>query len=256
MTVHKGLLKVKWLLPAIFLINSWVSAQAQNPQVLFDQANSAYAKGDYAQAIDLYENILKSGVISGEVYFNLGNAYFKSDRIGYAILYYEKAKKYLDGDPSLDHNLKLARMRIVDQIDEIPVIFIEQWWRELIHLFPINTYLWLCLAFFTLLMLFLIVKIYLHRSWLKNLIWMILILFLLTVVCTTSQIYEFETTKFGIILDEKISVVSEPGLSGKEVFILHEGTKVEVKRQLDDWLEITIPDGKTGWVKKSDLDII
>ena len=59
-----------------------------------------------------------------------------------------------------------------------------------------------------------------------------------------------------LVLYEKISVVSEPGLSGKEVFILHEGTKVEVKRQLDDWLEITIPDGKTGWLKKSDLDII
>jgi len=256
MTLYKGLQQMKWLLPVIFLFQGWLSVQAQDPQVLFNEANNAYAKADYPAAIDLYQKILKNGMISGEVYFNLGNAYFKSDRIGYAILYYEKAKKYLDGDPSLDQNLKLARMRIVDQIDEIPVLFIEQWWQELIHLFPINTYLWFCLAFFTLFMLLLILRIFLQRPWLKNLIWITLVLFVATAIFTTSQIYEFETTEFGIILDNKISVVSEPGLGGKEVFILHEGTKVEVNRQLDDWLEITIPDGKTGWVRKSDLDII
>ena len=256
MTTFKVLPQMKWLLPAIFLITLWGSVQAQDYEALFTDGNNAYAKGDYQQAIDRYQEILKKGIVSGEVYFNLGNAYFKSDQIGYAILYYEKAKKILNGDPSLDHNLKLARLRIVDQIDEIPVLFVAQWWKALTHIFPINTYLWLSLALFTLLILLLILWIYLKKSWLKNLIWTLLGVFLLTVVFTTSQIYEFETSKFGIILDEKISVVSEPGLSGKEVFILHEGTKVEVNRQLDDWLEITIADGKTGWVKKSGLEII
>jgi hypothetical protein len=75
-------------------------------------------------------------------------------------------------------------------------------------------------------------------------------------IISSARIYEFETSEFGVILEEKISVVSEPGLSGTEVFILHEGTKVRINRVLDDWLEITIPDGKTGWLQASTLEII
>jgi SH3-like domain-containing protein len=69
-------------------------------------------------------------------------------------------------------------------------------------------------------------------------------------------IYEFETTKFGVILQEKVSVVSEPDIDGTEVFILHEGTKVKINRTLDNWLEISIPDGKIGWLQESSLEII
>ena len=73
---------------------------------------------------------------------------------------------------------------------------------------------------------------------------------------TIGQIYEFETSMFGVILEEKVSVVSEPDLDGTEVIILHEGTKVQVNRERGDWMEITIPDGKTGWMKSSDLGLI
>jgi SH3-like domain-containing protein len=69
-------------------------------------------------------------------------------------------------------------------------------------------------------------------------------------------VYEFETTKFGVILDEKVSVVSEPDIDGTEIFILHEGTKVKINRNLDSWLEVSIPDGKIGWLKQTSLEVI
>jgi hypothetical protein len=81
-------------------------------------------------------------------------------------------------------------------------------------------------------------------------------MFIIIFIITVGQIYEFETSKFGVILEEKVSVVSEPGLSGTEVFILHEGTKIKINRILDDWFEISIPDGKTGWLKASEIGII
>ena len=80
--------------------------------------------------------------------------------------------------------------------------------------------------------------------------------FLIIAILAVSQIYEFETSEFGIIFAEKVSVLSEPGLSGTEVFILHEGTKVSINRVLDEWYEVSISDGKTGWLKSNTLETI
>jgi tetratricopeptide (TPR) repeat protein len=244
------------LLTAVSLLSILISVRAQEPETLFDEANRAYSEGEYQRAIDLYQVILNRDLMSGEVYFNLGNAYFKQNQIGRSILYYEKARRFLEGDPALEYNLRLVRLRIVDEIEEIPMLFLESWWLELIQIFPINTILWLCLGLFAVLILLLILRLILNTRGFRNLIWIFFGLFLLVIIIAAGNIYEFETSQFGIILDEKVSVISEPGLGGKEVFILHEGTKVKVNRQLDDWLEITIPDGKTGWLKLSGLEII
>ncbi len=229
---------------------------AQIPDFHFHSANRAYADGKYHEAIELYQNIVKEGMESGEVYFNLGNAYYKVNQFGQSILYYEKAKQFLEGDPALEHNLRLAQLNIVDKIDVIPMLFIEEWWLKLTHLFSITTLLWLSLAFFTISMIVIILRIFFNNGFIRRIIWPTMSIFIFIFIITIGQIYEFETSKFGVILEEKVSVVSEPGLSGTEVFILHEGTKVKINRILDDWFEISIPDGKTGWLRASDFGMI
>ncbi len=244
----------QWLF--LFLLTGVSAVYAQNPDYYFDLANRAYADGKYHDAIEMYQNIIKEGMESGEVYFNLGNAYYKVNQFGQSILYYEKAKQFLEGDPALDHNLRLAQLNIVDKIDVIPVLFIEEWWSKLTHLFSITTLLWLSLAFFTISLTVIILRIYFNNGFIRRIIWPTVSIFILIFIITIGQIYEFETSKFGVILEEKVSVISEPNLSGTEVFILHEGTKVKINRVLDDWLEISIPDGKTGWLKASELGVI
>jgi len=229
---------------------------SQSPEVLFENANQAYVSGDYQNAVDLYQKILLQGIESGEVYFNLGNAYYKQNTVGLAILYYEKSRKYLEGDPALEQNLKLARLRIIDEIDEIPKLFIEEWWYAITHLLPMNILLWITLILFSVFIIFVIMQLLLKRHVLRKFVWISLSVFIFVLILTISQIYEFETSLFGIILEEKVSVVSEPDLDGTEVFILHEGTKVRINRELGDWIEVTIPDGKTGWMKSSDLGLI
>ena len=229
---------------------------SQDPDTLFNEANRAYAEGDYQHALDLYSMILENGIESGEVFFNLGNTYYKMNDIGRAILYYEKAKKYIDGDPALEQNLRLCQLRIVDKIEPIPKLFIVQWWSTVTQLFSINTFLWLCLAIFSMLIILIIINLIYPRRYLRHFIWGFTTIFILIFVVTFSRIYEFETTKFGVILEEKVSVFSEPDVGGTEVFILHEGTKVQINRTLNQWMEISIPDGKTGWLNKENLEII
>jgi tetratricopeptide (TPR) repeat protein len=229
---------------------------AQDLESRFNSANQAYADEDYQQAIELYSGILEEGVESGEVFFNLGNAYYKINDLGRAILYYEKAKKYIEGDPALEQNLKLAQLRIVDKIEPIPKLFIIDWWDQLIHIFSLDIWLWLCLGIFFILTLLIAGLLLYSRRVIYKLIWATSFLFILILIITLSVVYEFETTKFGVILDEKVSVVSEPDIDGTEIFILHEGTKVKINRNLDSWLEVSIPDGKIGWLKQTSLEVI
>jgi len=229
---------------------------AQDPVSMFSEANNSYAEGDYQNAIELYSTILNQGVESGEVYFNLGNAYFKTNDIGRAILYYEKASKFIEGDPALDQNLQLSRLRIVDKIESIPELFVFEWWTTLSHLFLLDTLLWVSIALFSILILLIIVNLLYSRQYIRQLIWVTSAFCIIIFVITFSLVYEFETSRFGVILEEKVSVISEPDIGGTEVFILHEGTKVKINRLLNNWLEITISDGKTGWLKETSLEVI
>ena len=220
---------------------------------------NAYAgKEDWDQAIFYYNKVTKDVLYATPhiAYSNLGNAYYKTNNIGRAILYYEKARKFIEGDPALEQNLKLTQLKIVDKIEPIPELFIVEWWSKLTRVFSLETLLWFSFSIFSILITFIILQILYTRQFLRRFIWATTVLFVLIFVITFSQIYEFETWQFGVILEEKVSVVSEPGIGGTEVFILHEGTKVKVNRMLNDWLEISIPDGKTGWLRETSLEVI
>jgi tetratricopeptide (TPR) repeat protein len=229
---------------------------AQSADYNFEKANLAYADGKYPEAVELYEQIIQDGFESGEVYFNLGNSYYKLNEIGKSILYFEKATIYLPRDESLNQNLSIARLKVVDKIDSIPKLFLEIWWNRATQIFSINMFCWLTLILFILTLSIISIYIIFAINIFKRLIWVFSILFFLILILTVGKIYQFETLEFGVILDNKISVVSEPSISGTEVFILHEGTKVQINRSLAGWFEISLADGKTGWLKATSLGMI
>ena len=246
----------KNILPAVFLTIIFFSEiSAQSSQILFEGANSDYLEGNYEQAIEKYIQILNNDVQSGEVYFNLGSAYYKLNQYGRAILYYEKAEKFLSGDEALEKNLKLVRLRIIDKIEPIPQLFIKVWWNDVLNLLGLNMYAWITLIFFMVLTFLIAVNILRIRK-MNKIIWIVASIFLLVLILFINKAYIFETIQFGIILSDKVSIVSEPNISGTEMFILHEGTKVQKLRKLGDWLEIKIADGKTGWLKSETLESI
>jgi tetratricopeptide (TPR) repeat protein len=243
------------LLILTFLLGFYTAFSAEW-DLYFKNANRAYTEGKYQEAIENYHNILNQGVASGEVYFNLANAYYKIDDIGRSILYYEKARAYLEGDESLNQNLEIARLKVVDKIEPVPELFLKILWKKIVHFVSLKIYAWLSLGLFIFSLLIIIFYVIFNKYFLRKLIWILSVLFIIVFVLFINRIVEDEARKNAIILTDKVSVVGEPNITSTEVFILHEGTKVQINRIIGDWTEITIADGKTGWLKLDTLGII
>jgi tetratricopeptide (TPR) repeat protein len=244
---------MKYTLLFILLIQT---AFASEWDVYLQEGNKAYSEGRYEDAIENYSKIIDNKVESGEVYFNLGNAYYKLDEIGKSIYFYEKALTFIDGDEALNQNLQIARLKIIDKIEPIPKLFIFEWIDVFLHIISIENWGWVSLIlFFSLAIIFSLYIIFTKRL-LFSLSWIFLILFSISIIIFIGRIYLFESMEFGIIFEKKVAVMSEPSLGASEVFILHEGTKVKINRTLNDWFEISIADGKTGWCKSTAIGTI
>ena len=251
-------MKIRFNVVAIALILMLIFVSlvgAQSYQLYFEDANRAYLEGRYEDAIQKYQQIIENNMISGEVYFNLGNSYYKLNQYGRSILYYEKAAHLLPGDEALQTNLKLARLHTVDEIEPIPQLFLKMWWDELLNLFSLDLYAWVTALLFVVASILIAAKL-IGKLNIIRWIWTTGILFMIVLILFLNKVYIFESSEFGIILSPKVSIVSEPNISGKEIFILHEGTKVEIRRTLDNWYEIKIADGKTGWLQMETVELI
>ncbi|HGY56204.1 MAG TPA: tetratricopeptide repeat protein [Caldithrix abyssi] len=226
----------------------------------FEQGNKFYKEGAYDKAIEQYQKVLALGYESGEVYFNLGNAYYRTDQIGLARLYYEKAARFLKNDEALQQNLGLVQMRLVDQIETPPRLFLAEWWDAFLNLFPISTLSWITVGLLWLFLTALAIRIYFASRGrgrrLRGITVTLLTALLLSALILVQKIYRFESEQYGIILQPTVTVHASPSDSGTEVFVLHEGTKVEVLRRTGDWLEIRLADGKTGWLQNKMMEVI
>ena len=240
----------------LIIMLSFQVLSASEWDVYLKEGNKAYSDGKYEEAATQYSKILENDFESGELYFNLGNAYYKLDEIGKSIYYYEKALKFIENDEALEQNLKIARLKIIDKIEPIPKLFIWVWIDSVIHLLSIENWGWISLALFCLTAIIFSLYILFANRLLFRFSWIFMILFSISVVIFIGRIYLFETNEFGIIFETKIAVMSEPNLGAAEVFILHEGTKIKVNRKLNDWIEISIADGKTGWCRANSVGII
>ena len=222
---------------------------AQSAQLLFDEANRLYTSGKYEQSVEKYREIIQNGYESGALYFNLGNAYYKLEQIGESILYYEKAIKLIPGDEALQRNLQIAQLKTVDKIEPIPNLFFEIWWTEAINIFSLNTFSWLSLITFSCLTLLIALFLVFRKDGFRYPVWIFAICFIVFLLLFLGKIYDNGNNRFGIIMAKTVSVVSEPAISSTEMFILHEGTKVKINRALEGWYEISLADGKTGWLQ-------
>jgi tetratricopeptide (TPR) repeat protein len=237
-----------------FLIS--ISVSAQSVSEIFLQANKLYESENYTGAIDLYEKIIASGYESGELYYNLGNAYFKSKKIGNAILNYERAKRLIPNDDDVKTNLQIANLNIVDKITPLPQLFFTSYLLAFRDFFGINTLSWLCLSLYILVIIMGIFYIWTRNQRALFLGSGVSILLLVFVIFLGWAIYDRENNIEAVLLIPKFEVRGAPDENSTELFILHEGVKVKILREIDDWVEIKLADGKIGWMKKGILGII
>lgn len=122
-------------------------SRADETAQAFEHGNQLYLQAKYPDAITQYEKIIANGWESGELYFNLGNAYYKSGNIQRAILNYERAAQMLPRDDDVQFNLQLANLQVVDKIDAVPRLFIYRWIDIMLALFSLSTMGWIVYTF-------------------------------------------------------------------------------------------------------------
>lgn len=244
----------------IALVFIGFSAKANESSIVFDSANAAYSKGDFSKAIELYEGIVNKGLESSELYFNIGNAYFKSNNIALAILYYERAKKLNPSDEDITVNLKLANQKVEDKIEAAPQLFLTQWKNGIVDLMSEKAWSIFCIILLAIALILFSIFITSGNRSLKQAGFfggMVLIISAFVTLFIAQQ--KYTQTKYNsdaIITSASVTVMGSPSEKGTKLFILHEGIKVNVTQENDGWSEIKIANGNVGWVKGKDVTAI
>ena len=244
----------------VLLIIPVAALLAQSPEANFQQANMLYQQGKVAEAAELYENILKSGVVSGELYYNLGNAYYKSGNIPRAILMYERALRLIPSDDDLRHNLQLANLMITDRIEPAPKLFIWESWDDLKNLFSFAAATWLLYAGYVLVILC-VGAVLLARSYaLRKMALMSgvvsAIVFLAFLVIFLAKRADLGRSDEAVLQQQIVTVKNSPDDSSSDAFVLHGGVKVQIVDRVGQWVKIRLADGKVGWMQSTAADII
>lgn len=228
---------------------------AQEADFLFQQGNDLYKAEKYTEAIEQYKAVLEQGYESPELYYNLGNAYFKEQEIGMAILCFERAKKMSPHDPDIEYNLKLAQLRVVDKIPVPPPFFLLKIWRTIKNALTLKQLGIVALGLWIILSIILITRmifrqpaaLYFSRMFLVP----VLSLFLMFAFLFGVRLNEENTIEDAIVIVDKVEVKSSPVASSTQVFALHEGAKVAVTDESGEFSRIKLADGKVGWIQSN-----
>ena len=231
-------------------------AIAQNNK-LFDDANELYNEGKYQEAINNYLKIINSNEHSASVYFNLGNSYYKLNQVAPSIYYYEKALILSPNDSAIKNNLLYAQNMTVDSIEILPQTGFTKLIQNVIDKLSYHTWAILSIIF---IFLFVAAFLFYYFSVYQNKKRMFFIISIVSfIISITSFFFAFKQNNFiekknpAIVFAKEISVNSEPNNRSEEVFVLHEGTKVNVEEKMGDWEKIKLVDGKIGWVPSSEI---
>ncbi len=237
------------------------SASAQdNTTTLWDEANAAYIANDYASASAIYDSIEQSGMVSAKLYYNKAGALFKMGKIGESILYYSKAQRLAPSDADIAHNLAIASSYTRNRIEPIPDFFLKRWTRSLGSIMSGDGWAWLSLALFsgvlagTLLYLLPLSRRVRKTGFYGGLT--ALVLFIFAFSFARRDWNETMTPSGGIVTSPSAAVKSSPDNSGKDLFLLYEGDRVQILDAMNGWNEIVVVNGNRGWIRSGAVSII
>lgn len=227
---------------------------------LWSQANSDYQKGNFSEAEAKYQTILNQGFQSADLYFNLGNAQFKQRKLAQSIISYERALRLSPSNSDYKFNLELARLQVVDKIDAIPQFFLSTWISSFKNLFGPNGWARIAIILFFLFCAAVLLSRFGTSISIKRIgFWSTIGFFILmgmSITITFAERSKMNNHNEAVVLSPVVTIKSSPDNSGKDLFILHEGTIVTVTDSLSAWYEIHISDGNKGWVLSEDIEKI
>ncbi|MBW1765515.1 MAG: hypothetical protein JRJ65_00510 [Deltaproteobacteria bacterium] len=220
----------------------------------FFRANQACKEGRFQDAVDEYERLIHAGHENGHIYYNLGNAYFRLERIGYAILNYERARAMIPRDADLNFNLRYARDQIQDAIEEPQdLMMMAFFWMESLN---IHELFWIFVVLNVLFWGILVIRLFIRPEWTFYISIILLVFWVITGSSFGLKYFQQENDDRGVILRQEVNILAGPDVHDTVLFKLHEGTIVHHERSEEDWSLIRLPDEKRGWVKVDELERI
>lgn len=242
------------------LLNTLQLSAQDAEQQHFLNGNKAFTNKQYELSLEHYSKILALGKENPVLFYNMANAWYRLKNYPKAILYYEKSLKSDPGNEDARFNLAVANTKIIDKIEVVPAIFYERWWNSFLNFFSINTFAILTIIIFTISMLFWGIYLMNSRkgmrifsSWTAS---VLLLIFVIFWIASDQKKSGLNTYSAAIVMTPTLNVKSSPDDSSKDVFVIHEGTKVILLDTIADWQEIKIANGNIGWIRKSDIEKI
>jgi tetratricopeptide (TPR) repeat protein len=247
--------KIAVLIATILLVA--FQAFSQSPEQLAAQAAKAYNNKQYEESIKLYSKITDGGYESYALYYNLANAYFRNNENTQAILFYEKALKLAPNNDDIKHNIEVANSKLIDKVEKVPELFYKRWWKEIIYLMDIDTLAIVNILLLTFALLLIALYIAVSNILLRKFsFWAglsLLFLFSIGVVAASQRNHYLTEQHEAIVFAPTVNIKSSPDENSKDIFVLHEGTKVTLLDIVAEWQEIRISNGSVGWIKLIDL---
>lgn len=253
-------MKIKYYISITLLLAISSFVRAQDSSVRMKEAADLYQKGDYFNAAAIYKELYDDGYRSSDLMYNAGNAWFKAKDFGYSVLFYERASLYNPASEDVNYNLQIARSNIKDKFDEIPEVFLVRWFDFLALLNGTNHWAYLALGLFILAMILILFFFFTSIQRLRHTAFWLAVLSLF--ISVLSVLFAIRSNKLvnhnenAIVICSEVVGKSSPGADGKDLFVIHSGTKVLILQEVGNYSEIRLPDGNKGWTKSDCIENI
>lgn len=240
------------MLLIVYLLFAVILQAAPGDSTDYQQANAQYEAKNYSQAIDIYENVLAAKGASAEMYYNLGNAYYKNGQLGRSILNYERCLKLEPGSDDAAFNLEMANLRIKDKLQPVNELIVIKWWKEFINFFTAARWsfitillIWIAFAAFAV---YRLKRSYNARRLAFTLFVCFFVLFVFSFAIAMSKRSYDAHNHFAVIISPSATVKSGPNESETNLFLIHEGLKLQILESDNNWTKIKMFDGNEGWI--------
>ncbi len=240
----------------VVLLLSFLSSAQNN--ALFEQGKQQYKSQNYQEAIATWKKIIENGQHSSDLYFNLGNAYYKINKIGPAIYYYEKALQLNPNDAEIKNNLLFAKNARIDVIEPLPETLFHKWYVAVSGLLTYTGWAIASVVFSFLVTLLFLLYYFSFSEGKKRLFFITSLVALLFLIGSFTMAFltysDSKNNHPAIVFSESTQVKTEPNMGSETAFTIHEGTKVQVLEKEDNWAHILLENGKEGWVPSEDIN--
>lgn len=251
---------MKKIFTLVLLAFSLVNLYADEKGELWTKANDAYSMGQYETALNDYVEIEKDGYQSYKLYYNMGNAWYKTGNIGKAILYYEKALKLNPAGEDALNNLQIAKLQTLDKIDVLPEFILATWVKDIRNMMSSNAWGYTAVAFFAAVCILMLLFKFAPTTGGRKLSFVLacvaFLLFVFSLLFAANLRSNAKSEDYAVVMVPVSNVKSAPNSTGNNLFILHEGSKVEILEQAGKWCRIEISDGRQGWLESRDIEVI